>query len=256
MATDKLYDGEVELLFNDKRHLYSVDGVIVPSVTRIIGIINKPALIPWAVKETVTELATKWQPGLAYTQGQIDAILHESKSARFRTSKAALNIGSDAHDWLERYVKAQILFTATPEMPENPPVLAAVQSYLDWEKTRQYIKYIHSERRVYSKRLMYSGTVDLVMEVNGEIIVADFKTSKGIYPEYMIQSAAYAKGLEEELGIEVAKIAVIRIPKDGNEVEIEVAENIDELFDVFQSCLTIWRWQNEWSPEAEKWKLD
>ena len=256
MAMEKLYDGSVELVFNEKKHLYSVDGVIIPSVTRVIGVIDKPALVPWAVKETVTELAGAWQPGVAYTQEQIDAILADSKSARFRTSKAALNIGSEAHDWLERYIKAQILLTAAPTLPEYPPVLAAVNSYIEWEKHRSYLRYIYSERKVYSVKHMFSGTVDLVMEANGSVIVGDFKTSKGIYPEYLVQSAAYAKALEEELGISVDRIAVIRIPKDGNEVEIEISDNVDELFEVFLSCLTIWRWKNEWSPDAEKWTLD
>lgn len=255
MATRKLYNGEVELLFNETEHLYSVDGVIVPSVTRILGVIDKPALIPWAVNETVDNLRKTLKPGTLYTQEQLDFILRDSKDARFRQSKKALNIGSEAHDWLERYIKAQILSTPAPDLPEYPPVLAAVMSYIDWEKRYTDIKYHYSERKLFSKRYMYSGTVDIVIEINGNIVAADFKTSKGIYPEYLVQSAAYAKALEEELGIDITKVAVIRIPKDGNTVEIEVADNIKGLFDIFKCCLVIWRWKNDWSPTSAKWKL-
>lgn len=254
MATQTLYDGEVVLDYNDVKHLYVVDGVIIPSVTRIIGVINKPALVPWAVKETVTHLEGVWQPGVAYTEDQIKSILQDSKGARYRVSKTALNIGSEAHDWIERHVKSKVLSTPAPELPEYPPVLAAVTSYLDWEAQQMWLKYVSSERRVYSRNHMFSGTVDLVMEdPNGKLVIGDLKTSKGIYPEYLLQCAAYAKAIEEEDGVEVSRIVIIRIPKDGTDFEVQTAWNIDELYEVFLSCLNLWRWKENWSTTSEKW---
>ena len=256
MASIKLYNGEVELTFNPVKHLYSVDGVIVPSVTRVLGVVNKPALIPWAVKETVTYLQDALRPGVTYTQEQLDAILYDAKGARFRKSKDALNIGSEAHDWIERHIKAEILHTPKPELPSYPPVRAAVDSYLEWEAQQMWVVYKSSEKRIYSREHMFSGTVDIVMNAAGETIVADLKTSKGIYPEYLLQCAAYAKAYEEETGDSVSKIMVIRIPKDGNEVEVQTNDNVDELYDVFLSCLSLWRWREGWSTTAEKWTVD
>lgn len=254
MINQRLYDGNVEMSYDPTAHLYTVNDVIVPGVTTVLGVIDKPALIPWAVRETVDHIRGVWLPDKEYTEGQIKAILSDAKSARFRTSQKALTIGSDAHDWVERYIKSRIFDIPPPELPEYPPVLSAATSYIEWENSVGTISYITSERRVASLKYMYSGTVDIMMRLDSSLVVADIKTSKAIYPEYYIQCAAYAKAIEEEDGISIDKIAVIRIPKDGGSVEVEMLENIDYLFGVFRACLVIWRWKNNWSPTNEKWQ--
>jgi len=226
--------------------MYTINGKPVPSVTKITGVINKPALVFWAVNETVDYLANVLEPDRIYTQEQIESMLLESKSARFKKSQKALNIGSMAHDWLEGYVRAKLYGTREPDLPDYEPVLNSVTSYLEWEKSAGDITYESSEKRVCSERYMYSGTVDLTFVLDGKRIVADFKTSKDIYPEYFIQCAAYARAIEEESGVEVDEIAVIRIPKDGGEVDIRFDE-VNSNFDIFKACLLIWRWHNNWS---------
>lgn len=255
MISQNLYNGEVEMRYDPIAHMYTANGIVVPSVTKVVGVIDKPALIYWAVNETIAHIKSSWKPDETYSNEQIQAILADAKGARFRTSQKALNIGSDAHDWVERYIKSKILNTPLPELPEYPPVLNAVNSYIEWEKDAG-VEYISSERRLYSVKYAYSGTVDITMRVNDEVVVADLKTSKGIYPEYYLQCAAYASAIEEEDGIDVKRIAIIRIPKDGGEVEVEESEDLNTLFGVFRACLAIWRWKNNWNPEDEKWTRD
>ena len=44
-------DGEVvDLLFDRRLHSYKVGDEVVPSATKVLNIISKPALIPWALK--------------------------------------------------------------------------------------------------------------------------------------------------------------------------------------------------------------
>jgi len=253
MSPEVMYNGDVTMEYDPIKHMYVVDGVIIPSVTKIIGVIDKPALIYWAVNETVGYLENVLRSDTPYTDAQLAAILQDAKSARFRKSKTALNIGSDAHDWIERHIKSQILLIPKPELPEYPPVLNAVKSYLDWEEGLPWLRYVASERRIYSKQHMYSGMVDITMDINGDTVVCDLKTSKDIYPEYLLQCAAYAKAIEEEDGSTVDRIMIIRIPKDGGYVEILNATNIDELFNIYLSCLNIWRWKNEWSTTSAQW---
>ena len=40
---------EVELAFDKRLHSYKANDEIVPSATQILGIISKPALVPWAL---------------------------------------------------------------------------------------------------------------------------------------------------------------------------------------------------------------
>jgi len=254
MTDQGMYGGKVVMVYDPIQHLYAANGIIVPSVTGIVGVIDKPALIPWAVNETVKYLKDRWLPDTNYTKEQISTILQDAKESRFRISQKALNIGSDAHDWIERHIKAKILQIPEPDMPEYPPVLAAVTSFLEWEST-QDIQYVASERRLFSRRFMYSGTVDILMRVKGELVVGDLKTSKAIYPEYFLQCAAYAHAITEEDAEDVNKVAIIRIPKDGKAVEVQSHEDISRYFNVFLACLSIWRWKNNWSPESEQWQV-
>jgi len=240
----KMYNGTVSLDFDPIKHVYRIDGKVVPGVTTVTGVMDKPALVPWAVKMTVEHLSRVLKPGVSYTEPQLSAILADAKNARFRVSGEAINIGSDAHDWIERYIKAKILEYPLPEMPQYPPVLNAVKSFIDWESGSD-IKYIASEKRVLSLEHLYSGTADIQAVINGRNVVADLKTSTGIYEEYFVQVAAYAKAIEEEHGIHFDEIVIIRIPKtSGDIVEIASSSDIDRLYEIFLSCLNIWRWKN------------
>jgi len=45
------HDGEVvDMLFDSKLHSYKVGKEVVPNATKILDIISKPALVPWALK--------------------------------------------------------------------------------------------------------------------------------------------------------------------------------------------------------------
>lgn len=252
MIEHNLYDGNVTMVYDPIEHMYTANGVLVPSVTGVTGVVDKPALIYWAVNETISHVKHMWKPGKEYTKEQIKSILYDAKEARFRSSGRAKNIGTEAHDWIERYIKSRILELQPPEMPDYPPVLSAVEAYLDWERNAGDLEYISSERKVYSRKYMYSGTVDILLRINGELVVADLKTSKAIYPEYYIQCSAYASAISEEDGSVVDKIAIIRVPKDGEGVEIAESVDVDYFFGIFRACLVIWRWKNNWSVQKDK----
>lgn len=256
MATkDKMYHGTIEMAYDPIKHMYTVNGLRVPSVTTVTGVMDKPALIPWAVNETINYVAGAWRPESKYSREQIDGILKDAKSARFRTSQKALNIGREAHEWVEAWIKGKILNIPTPPIPDYPPVRTAIESYLEWERATRPL-YLSSERRVYSLKHMYSGTLDTLAVIDGAVTVTDLKTSKGIYPEYFIQCAAYAQAVSEEDDIKIGRLSVIRIPKDGGVVEVETRSDVDNLFSVFNACLTIWRWKNNWDPKSPDWNID
>jgi len=244
----KMYNGEVEMVYDPKKHGYTVGGVKLPSVTQITGIIDKPALIHWAVNQTADRIGELWQPERPYSEAQITAAIGDAKGARYRTSQRALNIGSQAHDWIEQYIKAKLFGFDPPENPDYPPVRNATDSFLEWESQHD-VEYISSERKVFSREHMYSGTADIDFIVDEKRIAGDLKTSKGIYPEYKLQVAAYAAALAEEDGTNYDGLMIVRVPKDGTEVELEYDEDIAGHFSVFLSCLAIWRWKNNWGKE-------
>lgn len=53
------------------------------------------------------------------------------------------------------------------------------------------------EKRIWSERHRYAGTVDALAAVDGKFGVLDIKTSSGFYPEFNLQTAAYVSALQE-----------------------------------------------------------
>lgn len=238
-----MYNGEVTLDFNEQRHRYTLYGTYVPSVTGITGIIDKPALVPWAVNQTIGYIETIWKAGKEYTQAQVSYALKNAKSARYKTSGKAIATGNTVHQWIEEYINADMMGFPLPEHPDHPAALLGTVAFVTWVGDND-VKFLSAERKTYSREHRYAGTVDIHMLCNGLNVVADIKTSKAIYPEYFLQVAAYALAIEEEDDIKVDEVMIIRVPKIGGEIEIKTSPRVDELSKVFLSCLKVWRWKN------------
>ena len=80
---------------------------------------------------------------------------------------------------------------------------------------------IWTEKHFCSEKYLYGGTPDLLVKKDGKYILVDFKTSKAIYPDYLIQGSAYAQLIKENQNIEIEKFIICRFPKDNTETEIK-----------------------------------
>ena len=49
----------------------------------------------------------------------------------------------------------------------------------------------------------------------------DFKTSKAVYSDMLIQLSCYAELIKENDGIEIDRAVIVRFPKDDDETEIK-----------------------------------
>lgn len=210
--THLLYDGKVTILFDPVRHAYYIeeDGKKrrLKGCTTILQRVNKPALIPWAVKTA-----------LGYVKENLDSIqLDPSKIlelARAEVSKqkdVAAEIGSAIHEWVHNHVTGK-----KPSMPEDPFVLEGVNAFLEWfTSTNATIK--ESERIVYfhAKKtgIEYVGRMDMIIEIDGKEYLADIKTGNAIYDEAYLQTAAYANAYEQEFGKKLAGRLIVRISKE------------------------------------------
>lgn len=222
------HDGEVvDLSFDRTLHAYRVQGKPVPSATKVLGIINKPALIPWSLK-----MGSEWlekhmfmdeeeSPSGLFTYTSrlgIEQVAKGIKSAYRGTSGNALEIGNDTHHWIE---KALGQFMAEdgkfgddnlPEKPEGDETNNSINAFEAWVADND-IHFISSEEKIYSRVDNYAGTLDCAAVVNGSLCIVDWKTSKGIYPEYHLQNAAYAKAWEDIHGGPVLQTLVLRLDK-------------------------------------------
>jgi hypothetical protein len=84
---------------------------------------------------------------------------------------------------------------------------AIFERYVEFRRRFQFVTDC-IELNIISKDLGYAGTIDRVINMNGERILLDIKTSNAIYPSYWLQLAAY-RALLYSAGIEVDKVAIL-----------------------------------------------
>jgi len=201
-----LYKGKCKVCFYPNSHRYTVNGKATSgSVTSILGMYDKSgALIPWAVELAVNFLRDKHIKGDDFSENDF---LDAEEQHTIKKAEAA-NAGTEVHDWIEEYVKGE-----KPEIPNSKEAQIGVNAFLDWVDDNK-IKFISSERAVYSRKHDFIGKMDIEAKVNGKLCLIDIKTSNGIYNTYNMQTAAYVKADEEERGIKYQGRWIIRLAKE------------------------------------------
>ena len=94
---------------------------------------------------------------------------------------------------------------------------------------------------VFSAKYRYAGAMDAIAYRDGSLVALDWKTSNGIYPEYALQVAAYAKALEEMTGNPVTEAWTVRFGKSAPEFEARQVIDLEKSFIAFRAALYLWR---------------
>jgi len=242
-----LYDGKVTLAL-DGKHRYWRDNVRIPSVTQCIGIIDKPALRYWFLNVAMDYIKRGLEPGVAYDEIQLGNLFKGAKTAHRGIANDAADIGKVVHNWIEEFAKSRIRGKkGKPKFPINPMARAAVDAFLEWD-TENHVEYLFAERKMFSEEMQAAGTVDIVGKVNGEFAIIDIKTSKAVYPEYHLQTAAYAymseeEGLADVTDCDIQRL-IIHVPKDGSGFTVHEPKNSYTVdIEAFQACRNVYRWK-------------
>lgn len=219
--------------FDEKAHVYTLNDKPLTGVTTILGVIAKPMLIQWSAN-----MACEFVKLNLKSFDELDEILKEAKVAHRKKKEKAGDIGTEAHKWVENWIKDR---TIAP--PENEMVAKMVKNFTDWAEENK-VEFLESELRVYSEKYWYAGTIDLVLTMNGKKYLGDIKTSSGIYDEYFYQTAAYQNALNE-LGLhqDISEHIIINIKKDGK-MQVKTSNEYEENRKAFLGALAIYRRQN------------
>jgi hypothetical protein len=162
---------------------YTINSIEYPAVTTIIGQLDKSAgLIPWAVNSTCQWIEENYDP-----EQPLEEQLQIAKKEYKNVSKEALDIGSEIHDLIEKYIKHGR--DAIGELRDE--VQNGFLAFLDWEE-KNIDCWIESEMSVVDTNYGYAGTLDATaIFKDGRKMVIDFKSSKGFYDGYGMQVASY-----------------------------------------------------------------
>lgn len=196
------------------------------SVTTVLGIIGKPALIAWLRKQT-------FNATLDGAQTSVEA--HRVVQA---ISQKAMAIGTRVHAFVEHY--------KTDVVPVRYAEDALYyQAFFQWISDHNPV-FLERETTVTSKKHNYKGTLDLIVEVDGKKLLVDLKTGKRIYETVELQTSAYKEAYEEERP-EVEKIAetwclLLVKGDDGLPTGKYVYEQMEYKPGVFHSALDIYNW--------------
>lgn len=236
--TTELYNGEVVIDFFESKHQYKKRGEksCIISVTGATGMINKPLLIPWAVKLTKNYLIEKLERSETITVADVE---EAGKQHRIKRDTAAEK-GTQVHNWAEQFINNLLdIKNHKPEMPNDEQVLNGVLAFLDWQKEHK-VEFLSSEKLVYSKKHDYVGLMDAEAIIDGKRCVIDFKTSSGVYNEMRYQVAAYQAADEEESGNKYdGNRWIIRFDKETAEFEAHELSEFKKDFKTFLGALAI-----------------
>lgn len=162
-------------------HGYKLDGVKVPGVTTIQGLLDKPGLIDWAAREAAGYAIENWAElsGVPLLE-RADRI----RKARFEKNAAAKISGTKVHHYGH-----QIALGHDVQVPdEYVPAATAYARLLD----RLDLTVELAEAPCASTTYGYAGTLDLIGSSPrlGRALI-DLKTGNGIYQDTALQVNAY-----------------------------------------------------------------
>jgi len=153
-------------------------------------LLDKPALIPWAVNLACEYVRENYKPA----EIGLSEVLEKARTEYRSMAKNAADIGTEIHRLIENYIKTG----ADPRGEIRPEVENGFLAFLEWEKIHN-VKWLESEFVVLDHELCVGGTVDAIAEIDGKKYLVDFKSSKAVYDEYKMQVAFYFEAYQREV---------------------------------------------------------
>jgi hypothetical protein len=186
------------------------DGTRVPGVTTLLGRFKDSGpLLQWAFK-----------------QGQSGA------SSLYEKRDEAAEVGSVVHDMVECDIHGREFPAIQPAMADR--VNSAFSAWRKWRGANQ-LDIVATETPFVSEVHRFGGTLDAVArDSDGRLVLLDWKTSNGIYTDYLLQLAAYAilwdEFNEEKIG---GGFHLVRFSKEHGDMEHRYWPDLAEAAQMF-----------------------
>jgi hypothetical protein len=228
---------------------------LLPSVTTVLGILDKPQLTTWKLKNAVrAAIAAPRQDG-EEEEAWVDRVLEVAAAP---VAEAA-DLGSRIHAAIE---------TACGGGEWNTRELGAyVAPVLGWivGKLAGGGKIVAQETVIADAVDGFAGRVDCAIEdAAGVVWVLDWKSRKtrdgetdkqafAPYAAQQMQLAAYASkwAVREGRGWDAVRCAnVITSSTEPGRFGVAVHSNLEEAWEAFRAALAIWRWSKGYDPRA------
>lgn len=253
---------------NTQGRTYDIDGKLYYSVTTILGMLDKPALLPWGVKMTAEAfqqliydhgrhnalegtITLSWEDDSDGHMG-VESMVAEAKKAYRAKSKKAMDIGTLVHELIEKHCQTGI----APDLKDEPDeVQTAFNAWLQWTEENDFEPLVQ-EVQVCDPVVGYAGRFDAIAKVNGVVTLLDFKTSTGIWDEYLYQLGAYWSAANDAEA-PILQGGILRLDKETGmpEWKTYTLDELDHAAGVFEHlCFAYRMMKGEPQPPKKKGK--
>lgn len=168
-----------------------------PGVTSVVGQLPKPFLQRWNANMAAELAISSLDFIKEMAERDRDGAKKYIAGAAFRYTSHRARVGSQAHDLFERMIRGQYVGNVHPDMRTYQRHFA---EFLD----RVQPELVRAEDVAWSDTHKYAGSFDAMLRLklddkgkpdptgDSALVIADWKTSKGTYPDVALQMSAYA----------------------------------------------------------------
>jgi hypothetical protein len=197
-------------------HRYKIDGQPVKSVTTLLKVLSKDALVQWAANSAADFATDHWDDLALKAPSERRALI--ARAHQRARDKAAAK-GTQVHAWAD-----DLLAGRPVEIPDEH--VATVEAFARWWERAGFTT-IATERAVWSpaddlEGRAYAGRFDLLAEhPRWGVTLIDWKSGKSVYSDFAVQLAAYAGAWNHVDGDQdipaplIRTLAVVHITPDG-----------------------------------------
>lgn len=210
---------------------YLINDIEYPSVTSILDTLSKgDRLLNWASDQACDYVAKNLGNGMTLPD------LLDNARSHFNVMKdEACLIGTEIHYCIEKHIHGEWFDYKTL----RPEVKKGFFAFLDWKKAH-LVRFVKTEFMVYSKAHCYAGTLDAIVEYEGQLYVTDWKSSSSVYETYPLQLAGYREAARE-MGIKTDGQIIVRLDKTTGKFEThEFTQSHEKNLNAFLKLLDFW----------------
>ncbi len=221
---------------------------LLPSVTNVLGVINKPELVEWKMTQAVLAALT-----LPRMEGEDLGVFAKRVVEDAQSQvRGAAEFGSAFHAGAE-------LVANTLEVDQAGPYAAWLNLHRDWFQAN-CVRVVWTERVLVNTELGYAGTADLLVEHQHHgLTLVDYKT-QGVKPGYKAraygswgqQLAAYRRAIGKPMACMnvIVNSAEPSAPAEHLWSEEELRAGLES----FEAALVIWRNEKAYDPRESTQK--
>ena len=142
--------------------------------------------------------------------------------------KEAGRIGTLAHIMIEEFIKGGSVCLDEYNPSEISQAKNSYYGFYQWFVDNN-VTFHETELKLVSEEYQFGGTFDAICEVNGKLVICDWKTSTGVYDEFLIQLGAYRQLIKENLGYDIRGAILLRLDKEEKGIYEEHHYKIKDL---------------------------